>query len=91
MSDISMIGCALFVALLITKKNAPFNLAKWVRLNGLTVVNCPLCCFGWTVIGLYLLSITPISVYLAQVVHIGALVGYGWLGLALIGVATWDN
>lgn len=103
MQDTYVIGCGLFVAMLITRKDAPLGLAAKLRKTGYTALNCTLCCFGWTVILLF--SIGQISalasslLHLAspalavfwQLVRLGALVGYGWVIIALIGLASWDN
>lgn len=91
MNDMEIVGAALFVALLVTRKNAPFGIARWVRSSGLTVVNCTLCCFGWTAIGLYASSLLWPMAFAQPIVHAAALVGYGWLGIALVGLASWDN
>lgn len=92
MEDSYLIGCALFAALLITRKNAPFNLAKKLRETGYTALNCTLCAFGWTLILLFSMGqISALAAALDPFVRLGALLGYGWAIVALIGLASWDN
>lgn len=90
--DINLIGAALFLALLVVKKNAPFNVSAKIRSTGLTVFNCVLCAYGWCVLALFAASFYFGS-YGVFMVAIQALayVGYGWFALALTGLASWDN
>ena len=90
MNDFEIVGAAMFVALLVTRKDAPMGIARWLRSSGFTVLNCTLCCFGWSAIGLYVLSASPISARVQPMAHAAALVGYGWLAIALVGLAGWD-
>ena len=90
MNDFEIVGAAMFVALLVTRKDAPMGIARWLRSSGFTVLNCTLCCFGWSAIGLYVLSLLPMSAWVQPMAHASALVGYGWLAIALVGLAGWD-
>lgn len=90
--DVNLIGAALFVALLVVKKNAPFNVSAMIRSTGLTVFNCVLCAYGWVVLSLFAVSFYFGSYEVFRVaIQAMAYVGYGWVMLALIGLASWDN
>lgn len=90
--ELDLIGCALFVALGIAKKDLPFSIGKKLRSTGWTVLNCVLCCYGWTVLMLF-----GIAYYFGDFSAFAmaskglSLVGWGWFALSLIGVSNWDN
>lgn len=88
----NMIGAALAIALLVTKKDAPFKLSAKLRKTGLTVFNCVLCCYGWAVLTLFATAFYfGDSEVFKTAIDALALVGWGWLALALTGLANWDN
>lgn len=90
--DINLIGAALFLALLVVKKNAPFNVSAKIRSTGYTVFNCVLCAYGWCVLALFAMSFYFGSYEVFRVaIQALAYVGYGWIALALAGLASWDN
>ena len=93
--DLQIVFFGLFVGLLVVKKHGPFRVSAVIRSSQLTVVNCVLCCSGWTIAALYIMlntdSFGTLEQMFRSLVHIGALIGLDWFTLALTGLASWDN